>query len=114
MTLRGQVRYANYNRSIRINQPIVPTTVTASTPLSSINVNIKSYSGHSHETEFESQLDMIAKFDTGPIRHDVVAGVEYDDELSNPNFFNSQGQSPKSLLAPDNTRPLRRPPSFRA
>lgn len=100
VTLRAQVRYANYDRSIRMNQPIMPATVTAATPLNSINVNINSYNGRSTENEFESEADVIAKLDTGFIRHDIVAGLEYDEERSTPHFANSQGQSPKSLLSP--------------
>jgi catecholate siderophore receptor len=100
VTVRAQLRYANYDRSIRMNQPIVPTTVTSATPLTAINVNINSYNGRSNENQFQSQLDVLAKLDTGLIRHDLVAGVEYDLENSTPHFANSQGQSPKSLLSP--------------
>jgi len=103
--LRAQLRYANYDRSERIDQPVLPSTVTPTTPLNTIDVTLKNYQGHSVETQFESQFDAIAKFDTGWVHHDVVAGVEYDHETSNPYFFNSIGQSPTSLLFPDTSRP---------
>ena len=106
VTLRAQARWANYDRSIRMNQPVLPTTATTSTPLNTINVNINSYSGHSTEREFESQFDVIARLETGFIKHDLVAGVEYDNERSTPYFFNSSGLAPKSLLSPDETQPF--------
>lgn len=105
ITLRAQMRYANYDRSERVDQPVLPGTATLATPLSSINVNINNYQGHSVETQFETQFDVLAKFDTGFIHHDIVAGVEYDEEESTPYFFNSQGQSSTSLLNPDTSRP---------
>lgn len=104
--LRGQIRYANYDRSIRMNQPVLPGSVTTATPLTAATVNLNSYSGHSTERQFQTQFDVIAHFDTGFIRHDLAAGLEYDSERSTPYFFNSVGMTPKSLLAPDNAAPF--------
>ena len=105
LTFRAQARYANYDRSERIDQSVLVSTVTPTTPLADAQVMAKNYQGHSIETQFESEVDVLAKFDTGPIHHDIVAGVEYDNETSNPYFFNSMGQSTTSLLNPDENRP---------
>ncbi len=67
-------------------------------------MNLNSYNGHSNENQFLSQVDLIGKLDTGFIRHDFAVGVEYDQENSSPHFSNSQGQSPTSLLSPDESR----------
>ncbi len=39
ITLRDQVRYANYVRDVLITEPQLPAGVTPATPLSSIQVN---------------------------------------------------------------------------
>jgi catecholate siderophore receptor len=43
---------------------------------------------------------VLAHIDTGPVRHDLVAGFEYDDELSSPRFYNASGLT-NALVSPN-------------
>jgi catecholate siderophore receptor len=99
-TVREQLRYADYTRSERISKAMEPAGLTTATPLSAINVNVNSYTGSSRETELENQTDFLAKVDTGAVTHDLVAGLEFDDETSDPTYINSTAQQ-KSLLTPN-------------
>jgi catecholate siderophore receptor len=101
VTLRGQVRYANYFRNVSISKAAIPAGVTAATPVNTINANINHYLLDSTEEQFQSQADVIARFDTGFIHHALVAGLEYDSEGSDPNYYNSNGLTPKNLASPD-------------
>jgi catecholate siderophore receptor len=105
VTARAQVRYASYYRGMNISKAAIPPGVTALTPVNSIAVNVNHYTLDSTEDQFESQADIIARFETGPISHALVAGLEYDSEGSNPNYYNSNGLAPKSLAAPDENAP---------
>ncbi len=101
ITLHEQLRYADYSRNVNISKAMIPAGVTAATPINSIEANINHYTLNSTETELENQTDITAHFATGFLRHDLIAGVELDAENSTPNYYNSAGQSPKSLVAPD-------------
>jgi len=99
--LREQLRYADYTRSERhIPRRWNPAGITTATPLS----------GHQRQCEFlyrlqprnrarESKPIFLTKFDTGAVTHDLVAGLEFDDETSDPTYINSAAQQ-KSLLTP--------------
>src|SRR6185437_16295701 len=100
LTVRESVRYGGYMINERLTQPRLPAGVTAATPLASITVTNQSYSRVSSEHEFESNTDVLARVDTGPIRHDLVAGFEYDDELAGRRFYNASGLS-NSLVSPN-------------
>jgi catecholate siderophore receptor len=84
VTLRNQVRYANYVRDALITEAQIPAGVTLATPLSSIAVTRKQIGVNSTETFLDEQLDLTAHFQTGFIRHDVVAGIEAGRETSDP------------------------------
>jgi catecholate siderophore receptor len=98
--LSNQFRYGNYSRSITGSKPALPASTTPTTPLGSIMVTINSVSVNSTEQQLMNQTDMLARFDTGPIHHDLVAGLEYDWESSTPQVFNSSGLN-NSLLNPN-------------
>jgi catecholate siderophore receptor len=106
VTLHEKVRYANYPRDVHIAKAMEPAGLTTATPLPSIFVNINSYTLNSTEKELQNQTDLIAHFQTGVLQHDLVAGFEYDDESSDPNYYNSAGQPPKSLVTPDENQPF--------
>jgi catecholate siderophore receptor len=101
LTVQNQFRYADYGRQETGSKPALPASATPSTPLDTINVTINSFSLHSTEKELQDQLNTVAKFDTGPIRHDLTAGFEYDWESSTPQVYNSAGLT-NSLLDPNN------------
>jgi catecholate siderophore receptor len=99
--LRDQFRDADYTREERITQAALPASATPSTPLDSILVTRKVYSGHSQEQMLQNQTDIVARFMTGFVQHDLVAGAELARERSSPEFDNGAGIPTTSLLAPD-------------
>lgn len=107
VTVRDQIRYANYARRWRDMEPQVITTgVTATTPLSSIQVNRALQGGHGVETFLQNQMDLLADFRTGPIEHNLAAGWEVGPETSKPTYDNGVGIPATSLLTPDESQPF--------
>jgi catecholate siderophore receptor len=89
ITIRDQVRYANYVRDVLITEPQIVSSVTnaaptLATPLSQMVVSRHEIGVNSTETMLDDQLDLTAKFDTGFLRHNVVVGVEAGKETSDP------------------------------
>jgi catecholate siderophore receptor len=102
LTIRDQVRYANYWRNWRDMEPQVITTgVTLATPLSAINVNRALQGGVSTETFAQNQMDLIGDVRLGGIEHDFSAGWEIGPESSEPTYNNGIGVPPTSLLHPN-------------
>ncbi len=83
VTLRDQVRYANYTRDVLITEPqILDASLT--TPLQDLQVNRHEIGVNSTETFLDDQLDVIAHFNTGLLKHTLVSGVEGGRETSDP------------------------------
>jgi catecholate siderophore receptor len=99
VTIRDQVRYANYVRDVLITEPQL-TGYSLSTPLDTMNVTRHEIGVNSTETFLDEQLDVVAHFDTGLIRHTVVAGVEGGRETSDPTRPTYTAPT-TSLLNPD-------------
>ena len=104
--LRNQVRYANYVRDALITEPQVPSSLTLGTPLSSIAITRHEIGVNSVESFLDEQADMIARFKTGFIRHNVVSGVEVGRETSNPTRPAWANVPPTSLLNPNSDQRL--------
>jgi catecholate siderophore receptor len=73
----------------------------AGTPLADLVVNRALQGGHSRETFFQNQMDLLARFTTGPIEHNLAAGWEAGPESSKPTYRNAVGVPSTSLLDPD-------------
>ncbi|MBV8897694.1 MAG: TonB-dependent siderophore receptor [Acidobacteriaceae bacterium] len=99
VTVRDQVRYANYVRDVLITEPQL-NGYSLSTPLSAMQVTRHEIGVNSTETFLDEQLDVIAHFETGSIRHTLVAGVEGGRETSDPTRPNYMAPA-TSLLNPD-------------
>ncbi len=89
LQVRNQLRYGTYSRSIRVTEPQVATsgsgarlTPTVRTPLGSITVNRQMIPVGGTETLLWNQTDGTARFDTGPLGHTLVAGMEGGQETS--------------------------------
>jgi catecholate siderophore receptor len=98
-TVVNQLRYAQYVRDFRISEPII--TAPLGTPLSTVAVSRNIFGGNSTETMIWDQADMTLHFDTGPVQHSVVAGIEGGRETSKPEFDNSSGVPTVPLFNPD-------------
>ena len=100
LTLREQFRYADYERDETGSKPAVSATATPTTPIANISTTINSFSLNSTERQLQNQTDLLAKFDTGPVRHTLTFGFEYDFESSDPKVFNNSGLT-KNFVAPN-------------
>lgn len=83
LTLRNQVRYANYSRAVLVTEPRL-SGITPLTPLDSVQVMRGQISARSTETLLDEQLDAVVHFNTFGIRHTLVTGVEATRETSDP------------------------------
>ncbi len=83
VTVRDQVRYANYVRDVLITEPQI-LTPSLSTPLSDLIVNRNELAANSTETYLDEQLDVTARLGTGFVKQTVIAGVEAGRETSDP------------------------------
>ncbi len=83
ITVRNQLRYANYARNVLITEPRV-NAAPLSTPLSALTVTRNQLASNSAETFLDEQLDMTAHFETSGIRHAFVTGFEAGRETSDP------------------------------
>jgi catecholate siderophore receptor len=100
LTLNGVSRYAAYDRFESTAKPGLAVSVTKSTPLSSAGVSLNHFTLESVETQFQNQVNGLAKFTTGSIQHELVAGLEYDFETSDPRYFTDNGLT-NTLLNPN-------------
>jgi catecholate siderophore receptor len=104
ITLRNQLRYANYVRDVQITEPQLLVAPTLATPLSAMLINRNQIAVNSDETYFGDQLDMTANFQTGPFSHSVVTGVEFGKETSAPVRPKYSHVPTTSLLDPDESQ----------
>jgi catecholate siderophore receptor len=101
LTLRDQVRYANYWRRAQITEPQIPATVTDQTPLEAIQVTRNQITTQSLETQLQNQFDATTRFSTFGAMHTLVGGIEYDHESSAPVRTTWAGVPTTSLISPD-------------
>jgi catecholate siderophore receptor len=101
ITFRDQIRYANYVRDVLITEPQIAAGVTPSTPLSAIGITRHEIGVNSIESFLDEQFDMTAQFETGPIRHNLVAGLEAGRETSDPTRPTWANIPSTSLLNPN-------------
>jgi catecholate siderophore receptor len=104
ITVRNQLRYANYARNVLITEPRV-NAAPLSTPLSALTITRNQLASNSTETFLDEQLDMTAHFETAGIRHSFVTGFEASRETSNPTRP-SFAAPITSLLSPDPSQSL--------
>ena len=99
VTLRDQIRYANYARNALITEAQLPG-VTFNTPLTAMNITRREIGVNSNETFLDDQLDVTAQVKTGFVKHTFVSGIEGSRETSDPTRPNYTAPN-TSLLAPN-------------
>jgi catecholate siderophore receptor len=101
-----QARYADYERDVRITEPLITPVPPAGTPLEQISVYRYVFSGPSDEELMTAQA--LARFDLGEgrVRHTLVTGLEWASEESRPTFSFGIGVPGTSLVNPDTTQPF--------
>lgn len=108
LSLDDTLRYGHYLFDYRFAAPNFGNAVpTASTPLSAILVGRDAPDSSGVDTNLDDQIDLTARFHTGFIRHNLVAGLEIArqsadiERYQNP-FNGNIGWIPETpLLAPD-------------
>ena len=113
ITLRDQLRFANYLRDFRITEPIISSTnnttaqlVPAGTPLSALTVYRNEITGHSTETFLEDQADMTSRFHTWFVDHTLVTGIAIGRQTSDPSRYTYSGVPTTNLLTPNPDQPF--------
>lgn len=113
VTLRDQFRYGSYGRDIRVTEPQIVYTgvrplVTGTTPLDQIQVNRNLIAFQSSETFLQNQTDLTVRFETGPLRHALVTGVEFGRETSSPTrrTYGNPAVQRTNLLNPNSDDPF--------
>lgn len=99
VSLRDQLRYANYSRDYRITEPQVTNTLAA--PLSDLSVNRNELGGDGAQTYLWDQLDVTTRFNTAFFDHTLVTGVEGGRETADLTRFTYSGVPGTSLIAPN-------------
>jgi len=93
-TLREQFRLADYRRNFRISQAQQePNDVSQSVPVDSVQVNRAIIDGISNDRLIDEDLNLLSKFETGPVTHSLQTGFEYvhqsvDPRRIEPNWYN--------------------------
>ena len=108
LSVADTLRYANYQFGNFISAPnFGKTPPTPTTPLDDLLVGRDDPSSTGTQTNFTNQLDLTARFETGPLSHILVTGIEYARQTSdlvryvNP-FNNNNIWVPETpLLDPD-------------
>jgi catecholate siderophore receptor len=114
VSLNNTARYAHYEFDYQFEAPNFGDDVpTAATPLADILVGRDAPASSGVQTNLDDQLDLTAHFDTGFIKHTLVAGIEIGrqtsdlDRYQNPFNTNNDWIPETPLLDPNplETRP---------
>lgn len=100
LILSTKVRYSDDSREFRTSEAVVPAGVAATTPLSSITLNRNEFAGFSRELFMQDQTELAAKFSTGMLKHNLVAGVELGFESPRPTYIFFTGVPTTNLASP--------------
>jgi catecholate siderophore receptor len=107
LTVRNRTRYASYDKFYQ--------NVFASSPVSGNNVNLQAYNDATQRDNLFTQTDFLYALNTGPIKHEFMAGVEYGRQVTdnfrnngyfNNNFSNPGRTDPVSFFNPISSMPL--------
>src|SRR5262245_28597796 len=101
-----QARYANYERDVRITEPLITPVPSAGTPPDQISVYRYVFAGPSDEELLTTQAFARLDLGSGRVRHALVAGLERSSEQSAPTFSFGIGVPGTSLVNPDMTEPF--------
>ena len=113
ITLRNVIRYSHEARNAQITEPDVTECVTSNvagcvtpaTPLDEIQVTRNEINVDSVETALDDQMDATFQFNTGFVKHTLVAGLEGIRETSDPSRDTITSVPTTSLLNPNESQP---------
>ena len=104
--LEVQARYADYERDVRITEPLITPVPPAGTPPEQISVYRYVFAGPSDEELLTTQALARLDLGSGRVRHALVTGLEWSSEESAPTFSFGIGVPGTSLVSPDTTHPF--------
>ncbi len=93
ITVNDQLRYASYQRALRVTEPLIlgygagQDIVAPGIPLSSVLVSRHDIALTSRETILDNQTNATIRFNTGPVTHTVVSGIEVARQTSDPTRY---------------------------
>src|SRR6185312_3678465 len=90
-TVENLARYASYARNFRFSEPLIATTVPATTPASKVTVTRNDNTGQSVDSMLWDQLFATIRWSVAGIRNVSIVGVEGGHERATPQFYNSSG-----------------------
>ncbi len=85
------VRYADYGRQVRLTEPQLVGSVGANDPLDGVMVDRFMFRSESTERMLQSQINVVASFETGNVQHSFVSGIEVGEESSSPMLYFGSG-----------------------
>lgn len=83
-TLREQFRGGSYGRDFRISQADT-SAIVPGTPLQEMQVGRDIIDADSNDRLVDEDINLLSKFDTGPLSHELVTGLEYVHQSVDPN-----------------------------
>jgi len=101
-----QARYADYERDVRITEPLITPAPPTGTPPEQISVYRYVFSGPSDEQLMTTQALARLDLGSGRVRHVLVTGLEWSSEESAPTFSFGGGVPGTNLVNPDTARPF--------
>ena len=106
-TLREQFRLENAHRSFRISQANTDG-IAPGTPLGQAQVSRDIIDGVSNDRAIDEDINLVSKFDTGPVKHSLVTGFEYLHQSVDPRRTEPTWQDvpDTSLLNPVSSLPF--------
>ncbi len=106
VTLRNQLRHANYDLSYRFVEGNVPGILPANVDFATVLVKRTVRSGFQRQDLVADALDLHANFETFGLTHKLVAGFEFDRQASSPTIYSFSGVPMVPLLGPDPDGPF--------
>ncbi|MBL6077192.1 TonB-dependent siderophore receptor [Belnapia sp. T18] len=101
ISLRNTFRYGNYDRDINATAPRLITAITPTTNLANVLVNRQPQVRRGTDTVLQNQTELRATANTGPLRHQIVAGLELGRETSQLTRFTSNARPAATLFNPN-------------
>ncbi|WP_082012653.1 TonB-dependent siderophore receptor [Belnapia sp. F-4-1] len=101
VSLRNTFRYGNYDRDLNATAPRLITAITPTTNLANVLVNRQPQVRRGTDTILQNQTELRATANTGPLRHQIVAGLELGRETSQLTRFTSNNRPAATLFNPN-------------
>ncbi|MFN3959133.1 MAG: TonB-dependent receptor [Parvularculaceae bacterium] len=100
VSLRANARLSHNTRRFRYSEAIIPGSTPQGTPLESITPILNLFEGFSTDEFRQLQVDVVANFSTGPLKHALIIGVETGFEGAEPVYITNTSLPTISLTNP--------------